>query len=269
MGHIHNNLKAIEDSADPQAAAEAVAARYAATYERELSELKEREYMQCLAMAKVAAHWWRLTLERGRAPSLVLEAGFDRGQLGEGLFGDGLIGMIRKMHKPIEPVQYDLFEWALGMLLMEEHANGWRLNRLSTDYHPCRAIYDAGIAAGIDQNNYDLRFPFKTWMNIDLDHVEVRPGDARNMTLLCETKKHAIMTETRRMFEEMVRVTWGEPGPEYGTPEYTKLSNKRNRLYEAFLRVPHFIAGDPGTIAKMLLDYAFETSSMLPLMVGT
>ena len=46
---------------------------------------------------------------------------------------------------------------------------------IGCDYHPCVELYDAAKEAGISEMN----FPFKTWMRIGKDFVEVSDGYAK------------------------------------------------------------------------------------------
>lgn len=224
--------------------------------------MAEEKYLQRLAMAQAAAHWWRRTLEEGRAPSLVFDAGYisSEGNLKAGMFGDGLIGLIRKRHKPITPEQYDLFEWALGLYVV--HAE---YVRLCTDYHPCKPIYDAGEAAGIDMENYDLRFPFKVYMRVEEDVVQVSAGYRAELTPLVETKRSVIY---RQVFEQLSKLTHPPEGDnDYNSPAWQRDKACRDRAYNACKSLPLFPAGTVEKLVDMLLLYALGESNLQPLAV--
>ena len=79
--------------------------------------------------------------------------------------------------KPLTEDQRSIFEKVLAERLQSEYDDKI-VNRkfshfgLGTDYGPTLELAEAAQAAGIN----NLNFPFKTWMNIFKDHVEVSDG---------------------------------------------------------------------------------------------
>ena len=79
--------------------------------------------------------------------------------------------------KPITEEQLSTFEQTLTEKLQEQY-DDYILNRyaglfiIGCDYGPSTELHDAAVRAGISTMN----FPFKTWMRIYKDYVEVSAG---------------------------------------------------------------------------------------------
>lgn len=82
--------------------------------------------------------------------------------------------------EPITKDQLVIFERVLTERLRSTYENhieqvGMPYTIIGCDYGPCDALYSAAEEAGINANN----FPFKTWMHIGRDYVEVSAGYAQ------------------------------------------------------------------------------------------
>ena len=82
--------------------------------------------------------------------------------------------------EPITKEQLVIFEEELIRNIRSTYENhiehvGCHFTVIGCDYAPCSELYSAAVGAGINVNN----FPFKTWMRIGPDYVEVSDGYRR------------------------------------------------------------------------------------------
>ena len=83
--------------------------------------------------------------------------------------------------QPIQKEQLAIFEEELIKNIRRTYENhieqvGCHFTVIGCDYGPCSELYSAAEKAGINQGN----FPFKTWMHIGIDYVEVSDGYGRS-----------------------------------------------------------------------------------------
>jgi hypothetical protein len=124
---------------------------------------------------KAAAAWWRKSLERPK---------FDNGD--ESAAG-GMATMLAMMaHKPPTTEQMDAFEVALAKRLAADLAERGRWT-LQVDYDPDPTLYEAAKEAELASlGNKGCGFPWKTWMMITPEKVEVAAGYGAKMKTIFE-----------------------------------------------------------------------------------
>ena len=113
-------------------------------------------------MARVAAHWWREKIDGG--------ARHDNGDRSlEGIMA-GI--MADSLNTPTHGHTLDLFEKILAQRLLEEDGKGLKYSCIGSDYVPEGCLLDSALETGITPHN----FPWKTWMWIYEDRIEVSDG---------------------------------------------------------------------------------------------
>ncbi len=127
--------------------------------------------------AQAAANWWRKALER---------PAFDNGD--ESAAG-GMATMLAMMsHKPPSLEQLDAFEVALSKRLRDGLTERGRWT-LQVDYDPDPTLYEAAKEAGLASLAMKgCGFPWKTWMSVAPEKVEVAAGYGAKMKTIFEVK---------------------------------------------------------------------------------
>lgn len=113
-------------------------------------------------MARAAAHWWREKIDGG--------AHHDNGDSSQ----EGILAgmMADSLNEPTDAHALDLFEKILALRLLEEGENARDYFSIGSDYGPEGCLLDSALETGITPHN----FPWKTWMWIFADRIEVRDG---------------------------------------------------------------------------------------------
>ena len=113
-------------------------------------------------MARAAAHWWRDKIDGG--------ARHDNGD--DSLTSRMACLMADSLNEPTDGHALDLFEKILALRLLEEGEKGLNYFSIGSDYGPEGCLLDSALETGITPHN----FPWKTWMWIFEDRIEVRDG---------------------------------------------------------------------------------------------
>lgn len=113
-------------------------------------------------MARAAARWWREKIDGG--------AHHDNGDSSQ----EGILAgaMADSLNEPTDGHALDLFEKILALRLLEEGENARDYFSIGSDYGPEGCLLDSALETGITPHN----FPWKTWMWIFADRIEVRDG---------------------------------------------------------------------------------------------
>ena len=113
-------------------------------------------------MARAAARWWREKIDGG--------AHHDNGDSSQ----EGILAgvMADSLNEPTDGYALDLFEKILAQRLLEKDEKGLKCISIGSDYGPGQCLLNSALEAGIDPHN----FPWKTWMLILEDRIEVRDG---------------------------------------------------------------------------------------------
>jgi hypothetical protein len=101
---------------------------------------------------------------------------------------DILISKTLSKKKPLGSEQIERFEEALYKIVRDREYID-----LSVDYHPSHHLAEAVERSTIDDKQFGIcgRFPFKTRMWMDNDHVSVSAGYGAEETFLFQTKRFA------------------------------------------------------------------------------
>ena len=113
-------------------------------------------------MARAAARWWREKIDGGA-----------QHDSGDSSF-EGFLACIMadRLNKPTDGHALDMFEKILALRLLEEGKKGLKYFSIGSDYGPEGCLLDSALETGITPHN----FPWKTWMWIFEDRIEVRDG---------------------------------------------------------------------------------------------
>lgn len=153
-------------------------------------------------MAQVAARWWREKIDGG--------ARHDNGDSRlEGILA-GI--MADSLNEPTDGHALDLFEKILALRLLEEGEKGRKCFSIGSDYGPGGCLLDSALEAGITPHN----FPWKTWMYILEDRIEVRDGyQAPNVVIWpAQDGQTRNLREIRRRTKQMKSICCGSAADE-------------------------------------------------------
>lgn len=141
-----------------------------------------------------AANYWRVLLERNKAPSLVGDAQWQKDDP-QAHFGEALIAIARGQHPDPTREQIDLFERLLIANIRADWRHAIDGTQVSIDYHPCRLLGDALYAAGIGGG--DLQLPYKTVTQLVSYEVQAKNGYAGWFGVIWQTKRGALIERVR------------------------------------------------------------------------
>ncbi|MBP3707332.1 MAG: hypothetical protein J6J36_01825 [Clostridia bacterium] len=133
------------------------------------------------AVAAIAAKWWRNKITD--TANLSNHSNGESGDLG---FMTALLGSMLAMNHTPSTKKADVFEEELSRLITRKlDESPSNCISLSCDYGPDETLYEAAEAAGIDPSV----FPFKRYMRISLDGVEVRDGYGEPFIMLSSSEE--------------------------------------------------------------------------------
>ena len=143
--------------------------------------VKESNIEKYPEYVNVAVNWWANAIQ---SPS------FDNGDPMPAV----LLMAVNSHRKSYSEDEINIFKESLAQSIMNDISNYGQC-LLSVDYEPCEALFNAGNKIGINELT---GYPWKTWMNITKEIVEVRAGYRAPKDILWEVSKEQTLDNEKK-----------------------------------------------------------------------